>query len=313
MISALLIFAISLAVLIFSAQKFTDSAENIGNYFKMPSFVIGVFIVGIGTSLPELVSAIVAVSKGMSEIVSGNVIGANISNILLITGTIAVFHRRDIVLSSKYIFIDLHYLLGSVFILALFSYDGVIEWHEAIIGILVFLFYSLYLIKNETPEFSQEPTERDSKTPFPFMSFVLLIAAGYLIYLSADYTVSSLEQIATALEIPRYVVALTILSIGTTLPELAVNLSAIKKGKAEMAVGNVLGSSVFNSLMVPSVASFFGNLEVPENLLHFSLPVLGACALFFYLITQDKRISKWEGILFIMIYILFLIEIVARN
>lgn len=308
-----LVFLVALSVLIFSARKFTQSAEILGSFFGMPAFVIGVFIVGIGTSLPELVSAILAVQQGVSEIVPGNVFGSNISNILLITGTLALLHKIDIHLSSKYIFIDLHYLIGSVFVLILFSYDGIIEWHESVVGLIIFLVYSVYLIKDEAPELNQKNLKFPKQDSFPGLSLLILLLAVGGIYLGADYTISSLQKIAIGLSIPNSVIALTVLSIGTTLPELVVNISAIKQGKAEMALGNVLGSCVFNSLMVPSVASFFGPITVPDNLLHFSLPVMAGAALFFYLITHDKRVSRWEGMLFIMIYVLFLVKIVARN
>jgi len=99
------------------------------------------------------------------------------------------------------------------------------------------------------------------------------------------------------------------LSLGTTLPELAVSISAIRQDKAELAIGNVLGSCVFNSLMIPAVTSAFGVIHVPENLLTFSLPVMAASGLFFYMLTQDKRISSWEGFLLVMVYALFLLEI----
>jgi cation:H+ antiporter len=124
-------------------------------------------------------------------------------------------------------------------------------------------------------------------------------------------SISSLEKIAIDLSIPKSLVALTILSLGTTLPELAVNISAIKQGKAEMAIGNILGSCIFNTLVIPSIASFFGKITVPDSLLQFSLPVMAACGLLFYLLTQDKKISVWEGLMFICLYGLFIFKTVT--
>ena len=137
----------------------------------------------------------------------------------------------------------------------------------------------------------------------------MLLGSGVGIYFGANYTVGSISAIAEGLQIPPAVIALTVLSIGTTLPELAVNISAIRRGNAEMAIGNVLGSSIFNTLIIPAVASWIGQIHVPASLLTFSLPVMLGSGLFFYLLTQDKRISRWEGILFILIYVLFLIKI----
>lgn len=299
-----IIFILALVGLLLSANFFTISAETIGKYLKLPAFVVGVFIVGIGTSLPELISGIISVSKASSEILSGNIIGANISNILLITGLAVVINRKNITLSSGYMYIDLHYLLGSFIFFYIIAYDGKIEVLEASFGLIMFLFYSIYLIKGE----SSDSTEGHKHDTFPFSAFFVLLIAALGIYFGADYTISSLESIAIDLSIPKSIIALTLLSLGTTLPELAVNITAIKQGKAEMAIGNVLGSCVFNTLFIPAAASFFGPIFVTDNLLYFSLPVMAACGLLFYLLTQDKKVSVWEGLMFISLYGLFIFK-----
>ena len=120
-----------------------------------------------------------------------------------------------------------------------------------------------------------------------------------------------MSAIATALHIPSSIIALTLLSLGTTLPELTVNIAALRQGKPEMAVGNVLGSCVFNALVIPPVTAAFAPIDVPANLLAFSLPVMAGAGLLFYLLAQDKRISIWEGLLFVCLYLLFMIKIIA--
>lgn len=305
MINQLLLFAGGLTVLLFSARFFTNAAESIGSYLRMPSFVIGVFIVGIGTSLPELVASVLSVRQGVSEIVAGNVIGANITNILLITGVVAWLHKRDIVLSKEYIFIDLHYLIGAFFLFALVSYDGLITWKEAITGVIAFFVYSFYLVNDG----KRDPHETVEKQSFPVKELLLLLVTGVGIYFGADYTVASISALANMAGIPPSIIALTVLSLGTTLPELAVNISAIRQGKAEMAIGNVLGSSIFNAMVIPGAAAAFGNIQVPAVITGFSLPVMLGAGLFFYLLTQDKKISRWEGILYLCIYALFMMKV----
>jgi cation:H+ antiporter len=307
----LLIFAASLALLVFSARFFTSAAEKIGYFLKMPQMVIGIFIVGIGTSLPELISGSLAVKQGTSEILSGNILGSNISNILLITGLAVVFSqvmlKRGIDLASSYIFIDLHFLIGSFFYFCMIAYDGVIKTPEALMGLGIFIIYSLYLIRNvESIDVSKEKKE---KGPFPIMSVGILLAACLGIYFGAEYTVSSLGKIAISLHVPSSIVALTLLSLGTTLPELVVNISAIRQGKAELAVGNVLGSCIFNTLVIPPVASLFGTITVPRDLLVFSLPVMAASGLLFYMLAADKKMSVYEGLLFVSIYVVFVLHI----
>lgn len=304
MILNLCIFIAAIAALLASAKLFTDAAEGVGKFLKFPPFVIGVFIVGIGTSLPELISGVLSVNKGVSEILSGNIIGSNISNILLITGLAVSINRKSIVINTNYLYIDLHFLLGSFFYLYVIAYDGHITFAEAFMGIVMFVVYSIYLIKGEpAPAGAVKSTEK-----LPVKSLALLLVSAVGIYFGADYTVFSLEKIAIALNIPNSIIALTLLSLGTTLPELTVNIAAIRKGKAEMAIGNVLGSSIFNTLVIPFAGSAFGEIKVPENLLAFSLPVMAASGVLFYLLTQDKKISLWEGLMFVCLYALFILK-----
>jgi cation:H+ antiporter len=302
----LVLFSASLAVLLFSAKVFTNSAEKIGKYLGMPSFVIGVFIVGIGTSLPELFSGIISVKNGVSEILSGNIIGANISNILLITGFAVVLNRKTIVLRSNYIYIDLHFLLGSFLYFYIIAFDGIINLAESAVGILIFTIYSIYLIKGNNSEIEDEVKE---ERVFPARVLLILIGGGVGIYFGASFTVQTLGKIAEALNVPSSIIALTLLSLGTTLPELAVNYSAIREGKGEIALGNTLGSCVFNTLVIPPVCALIGRIDVPADLLGFSLPLMAACGLLFYLLTQDKRISLWEGLMLMCLYVLFLIKV----
>ena len=306
-----LTFVAALALLLVAARHFTFAAERIGKWMGLSPFVVGVFIVGIGTSLPELISGILAVRAGASEIVAGNVMGSNISNLLLITGIAALIARPEIKLGSRYILIDMHYLLGAFFVFAVIGHDGKITWVEGLFGVFTFLIYSIYLIKQGGEEL-EEALIMGKRKVVPIRDLLILVVAAVAIYFGAEFTVSSITEIATGLRIPPSLIALTALSLGTTLPELAVNISAIREGKSEMAIGNILGSCVFNSLMVPSVASFFGEVHIPEHLLTFSLPVMLGAGLFFYLLTNDKRISRWEGWLFVILYALFVVQLVQE-
>lgn len=302
------LFVLSLAVLLLSARFFTGAAEHIGHYFGLSNFVIGIFIIGIGTSLPELISAVFAVSHNSSSIVPGNIIGANCSNLLLVIGLAAILSRDDIRLGSQYIYIDLHFLIGSAIFFILIAYDGSIHFPEAIFGLVIFLVYSFYLMKHnkvlekDLKDLSAAPPQKIWL--LPEMGILVLSAVG--IYFGADYTIRAINHISAHLHVPQSVISLTALSLGTTLPELAVNITAIRKNKAELAIGNVLGSCVFNSLAIPAVASAFGSIEVPDLLLHFSLPVMAGASILFYMLAQDKHISRWEGILLVILYIVFL-------
>ena len=308
MVLEIVIFLAALSALLVSSNYFTSAASAIGSFFKLPPFVVGIFIVGIGTSLPELVSGILSVASGNSEILSGNVMGANISNLLLVTGFAVVINRRKIDLGETYIFTDLNFMIGSFFYFALIAFDGEIVFTEAFMGIVIFLIYSFHLLKgNKTTEIETDSL-KISKFPVKDLLILLLCAVG--IYFGADFTINSLSKIAVTLHVPSSFIALTLLSLGTTLPELTVNISAIRKGQSTMAIGNVLGSCISNTLLIPSIASLFGAIAVPSSLISFSLPVMLGAGVMFYMLTQDKKISVSEGYLFFALYALFLIKII---
>jgi cation:H+ antiporter len=144
---------------------------------------------------------------------------------------------------------------------------------------------------------------------FPWRDVLVIGTAAGLIYLGARYTISSLESLALLAGVAPELIALTLLSLGTTLPELVVSAIAARAGKADVAVGNVLGSCVFNTLAVTGAASLVRPLVVTSDMLELPLPVFGAAALLFYLLTLDKRVSRWEGLLFMLVYALFVLEV----
>ena len=309
MLLALLTFAASLVVLLAAARFFTQGAERIGLALGMSPFAVGVLIVSVGTSLPELVASIVAANGGTSQIVLGNVLGANLSNLLLVMGAVAVAARTSLQLGEQYILIDLHFLLGSVLLLALALRDGVVGRLEGVALLTAYGVYLLYLLREGRTE--GEPT-RAGAAPAAAVAWrdvLVLGASATLIYVGARYTISSLETIALRAGVSADLVALTLLSMGTTLPELVVSATAARAGKADVAVGNVLGSCVFNTLAVTGTASLVGPLHATAEMRELPLPVFGASALLFYLLTLDKRVSRWEGVLLLLVYGFFILEV----
>lgn len=305
------VFLASLTVLLISSKYFTNAAEKLGLHFGLSPFVIGVFIIGIGTSLPELISGFLAVNKGASEIVAGNILGANISNIFLIAGIAAIIAKKRIDLGSQYITVDLHFMLGGAFLLGLVMYDGVIAFPEGLFLLAAFVTYTIYILSSgNKAEIILEDIDKPKQGITKYV--VILLGGAVGIYFGADYTVQAIEKMAGIANIPPSIISLTALSLGTTLPELSVNITAIRQGKAEMAIGNVLGSCVFNSLAIPGLVGLAGDIKVPTGLLNFSLPLFLVASLFFYLLTLDKKISAHEGILFIIFYGFFLFKIASE-
>lgn len=309
MLQPSLIFVASLAALLVAARFFTAGAERIGLAFGMSPFVVGVLIVSVGTSLPELVASLLSVRAGTSEIVGGNVLGANAANLLLILGAVTVVTpAKGITLGEQYLFIDLHFMLGAMILLGAVMMDGLIGRAEGALLVLVYVIYIVYQVREgRTPSAEAVAAEGlPDQSRNLAMDFGILAAAGFAIYLAGSYTVSSLEQLAELLGISPAVASVTILSVGTTLPELVVSVTAARKGLAALAIGNILGSSIFNSLAVAGGSAALGRVIVPHDLLAFALPFVAASTLLFYLLTQDKRISRWEGMLMMVMFVLFI-------
>ena len=303
------IFIISLVVLIKSSDYFTDSAEKVGLYFGLPAFIVGVTIVAIGTSLPELISSIFAVLENSSEIVVGNVIGSNITNIFLVLGIAAIIGKK-IKITHELIHVDLPLLVGSAFLLAVTIWDGVFTFPEALLcigGIVLYLAYTLNTERNcEDKEIGKEMKGELKKGKLDWKTWVILVASSLFIYLGAKYTIQSVIELSEILNIGKELIAISVVALGTSVPELMVTISAARKGNSEMAVGNVLGSNIFNSLAVMGIPALIGTLIIPQGILTFGLPMMLIATLLYFFITQDREITKWEGWLLILFYVFFI-------
>lgn len=302
-------FVLSLAGLLVAAKVFTSAAERVGLALGLSPFVVGVLIVAVGTSLPELVAGIVAVRSGVSEIVAGSVLGSNNSNLLLVMGVVAVAARGTFTLGEAFIQVDKHFLLGSVLMLGLVMPDGMVDRVEALFLLVAYVVYVFYLLRSgEGSAMAARPASRPRLTT---RDLLLLVAGGVAIAVAAERTVHFLTGIAGLLAVSPAVASVTILSIGATLPEAVIGATASRRGQGEMVVGLILGSCIFNALGVLGVAALVGPVAVPSAMSILALPVHAAAALLFYLLTMDAKVSRWEGALFLMVYALFLVRIAA--
>lgn len=298
----LVLFVVSLTVLLKAADWFINAAERIGLSFGVAPFIIGVTIVSFGTSLPELATSIAAIFAGTSEIVVGNVVGSNITNIALVVGVIAVVARR-IDIDNDIMNIDMPKLLASAAFLWFILIDNTVTMVEAVIslaGILIFIIYSVNADRLLT---------KGKRPIVAWWDYLILIAGGTLIYFSAQFTIGFATEFAEQVGLPMKVVGLLMIALGTSLPELIVSLQAIRKGKTGIAVGNVLGSNIFNSFLVIGVPRFFGDLIIPESIHEFSLPFMGMLTLLFAFMCITRKISRWEGYMLILFYIYFITQL----
>lgn len=296
------ILIVSLALLLKSSDYFIENAERIGLSLGVSSFIIGVTIVALGTSLPELATSIASVLLDTSEVVVGNVVGSNVTNILLVLGLTA-FIGKKLYVREGVIKAELPYLFLSAVVFYFIIYDQKIALYESLI-LLAML--TIYIIQTFSNDDSDEEQDRP-KTEYWRILIIIGSAAG--IYFGADYTIKSLINLSELFNINTGVLALSLVALGTSLPEVAVSISAMIKGKGDIALGNVIGSNIFNTYGVMGIPSLFGDLEIPADILVFATPFMLAITLGLFLLGQGKVIDRWGGASLILLYIFFMIQI----
>jgi len=300
----ILIFLLSLVILLHASDWFIAAAEKVGLSLGIPPFIVGVTIVAAGTSLPELVTSIFAVLENSSEIVVGNVVGSNITNILLVLGLTAIVGKK-IEIDFDIMNIDMPLFVGSAFMLYFCIYDNSFSKIEAVvclIGLLIFLAYTFGADK-------QELEEGEEKVALDWKVFAMLLLGGVGIKYGAEYTVKSIIEISSQLNIAKEAIALSAVAFGTSLPEIIVSIKAARKGKPEIAIGNVLGSNIFNTFAVMGIPGLLGVLTIPPNVTAFSLPLMMAASMLFLIMMITRKISNWEGYILILFYVIFISEL----
>jgi len=300
-----LALAAGLMILSLSSDWFVGSGEKIGLFFRLPSFIIGVIIIGFGTSLPELASSIVSVIQNRSEIVISNAIGSNITNIFLVLGVSALFAG---VYTIKHDFFqaDLPFLIGSATLISLMTYDMVFTTLEALICLgALGLYLYISITQGQISEQIKEEEAEEIVKP-SLVTWLVLLVSPVLITLGASLTVRAVVRISEIINIGADIIAVTAVALGTSLPEVMVSIQAARKGKGDIAVGNVIGSNIFNTFAVMGVSALFGPLKITETYPRQTLPFFIGATVLCYFIIQDRKVYRYEGILLLIFYVFFL-------
>ncbi len=295
------LFVVSIVVLLKASDWFVDSSEKIGLSLGISPFVIGVTIVAFGTSLPELASSIVAVVNKDSAIVTGNVIGSNVANICLVLGVVAIV-ARGIKMDYAVLDVDIPVLVASALLLYVFTYDGVVNWVD---GIFLMAMLVIFLISS----FRSHKGDDSVKVDAGWKAYALLILGAVGVYFGASYTVTSIQEVSSVMGISSGVIAMSAVALGTSLPEVIVSVAAARKGKPGMAVGNVVGSNIFNSFAVMGIPSFFGDIIVPAADIDLSLIFMIGITLLFAFMAAANNVSRWEGVMLVMMYLIFIAQL----
>lgn len=299
-----LIFLVSLVVLVKGADWLLDGAEKIGLSIGLSPFIIGVVIIGLGTSFPELVSSIFGVLSGVYEIPVANAVGSNIANILLVIGFSAIV-AREIVIKKDLILLDIPLLVISTAIFWMVAGDGIINFVESIILLITFIIYFLYTIFHKL-NIEEESYNKKVDNKFRF-KYLVMTAVGFTgLVVGAKYMIDAVVAVSSILNIGAGVISLIAISIGTSLPELVVSIKAALSGKLEMAIGNIFGSNIFNILMVTGVSGLIHNLSIDIQTLSIAIPVMVLATIIFSVSVMSRKIYIYEGAMFVVVYVIFI-------
>ena len=311
-LSVILLIA-GMVLLIKGADWFVEGASSIAKAMKIPSLVIGLTLVSIGTSMPEFSVSLQSSLAGKNDLSFGNVIGSNIFNTLVVVGVSAIF--IPLVVSKEIKKYDLPILIGIYLLLILFGFvisSGTIEVWEAVILFLLTIIYTAFLIYRSRDEIKNSKNEEAPKRKWWLNLILVAIGLAGIIF-GGDLVVDNASFIATKLGMSDLLVGLTIVAVGTSLPELVTSMVAAKKGEADIAVGNAIGSSLFNIVLILGFCSIISPATVELSSLVDCLIMLASAVLVFLFSFKSMKVNGWQGILLLGVYAAYLAYIIFRN
>ncbi len=317
------LFVVGFIILIKGADLLVDGASSIGVKLKLPSIVIGLTIVSFGTSLPELLVNMVASFNGNSQLAIGNVLGSNIANILLILGISALI--RPLPITKNTYFSEIPFSLIATLLvgflanatifneadqtdgLLLSSYDGVV----LLFFFVLFLSYVYVVAKQNNDEI--EGLEIPIMTNQKSVIYILIGIVG--LYFGGQWVVNGAIELATLFGMSQSFIGLTIVAIGTSLPELVTSIIAVRRNNTDIAVGNAVGSNIFNLLWILGLSATIKPLafEVVSNSDIFMIIIASTMLIMAVIVGKKTVISRWEGLWFFLAYIAYMVFLVIRG
>lgn len=308
MIQTYLFLLAGLLLLFVSGKYLVDSSVAIAKRFRIPSMIIGLTVVAFGTSAPELLVSIQAALKGLPEIAMGNVVGSNISNILLVLAITALIF--PIPVPKKSVRQDWPALMLVSLLLFAFAWDGTLTRLEGLIFILILVAYlGIAVFQAKKHPVVQEKEADSGKQMKMWLAALIFFASCAGLALGANLLVENAAIIAEGLGVSQRVISITMVAVGTSIPELATSVIAALKKETDIAIGNIIGSNIMNILSVLGVTSLMGNISVDHAISHFDIPwMLGVTLLLLFMMIPAARakIIRWEGALMIVVYLLYI-------
>lgn len=320
MIISILLVALGLVLLVKGADYLVDGASNIAKKFHIPEIIIGLTIVSIGTSMPELVVSVNSALQGHADISIGNVLGSNIANLLLILGACAVIKPLEFKRQTRLFETPIAIVTTVMFFIMCNTFNQTITRYEGLIlllGCLLFIIYNIYMAKNGDQIDMEEGLEEKRVVEIvpTWKSIINIILGIVALKFGGDLVVNNAVEIATLLGISETLISLTIVAIGTSLPELVTSITATRKGETDMAIGNIIGSNIFNILLIIGTSAVLCpiNYAITYNS-DFILLIIGSIMLAIYPFVGKKNyMGRLQGATFVTMYIVYILTAVLTK
>lgn len=303
-----LLIALGFAMLVKGADWFVDGASGIAARFGIPQLVIGLTIVAMGTSAPEAAVSITAAFKGSADITIGNVVGSNILNILIILGLTSAIVAVAVAKSTvRY---EIPYMIGITLLLLVLGYTGnTISRMEGVVLWAAFLVYLGYLFRMAKKNKEEVPDEMKEQ---PLWRLLIAAVVGLiLIVWGSDVTVNAATAIAKAIGVSERFIGLTIVALGTSLPELFTSVSAALKGKADIAIGNIVGSNIFNILFVVGTTALITPVVFAPHFIIDTTIAIASAVLLLLCVFKKKRLNRTAGIVMLLSYAAYFVYLMS--
>jgi len=300
-----IIFLTAMSALIYGADFIIKESERIALHFNISHFVIGATLVAFGTSLPEMAASMMASSAGKSDMAVANVVGSVIFNISLVLGIVFLIAKK--MNPNRNLFAkDSAWVIIPVVIFFIMTQDGEIGRVDGALFLLLMVSYLYFLFTDSKEDLENEIDDSLSKEKFNWVKSVILLSIGFVLTIGgASFVIDSGSNIARIFGISEWIIGIFLISLGTSLPELVVSLVAVKKGHAEMSIGNIIGSNVANFSMVLGAASLINPLTVDLVATKFDMLIMLGVSVTLLFILANKLYNKAGAIFLLMILALF--------
>lgn len=296
--------------LIKGSDFFVDGASSIASILKIPTVIVGLTIVAFGTSAPEAAVSITSSLTGSNAMAVSNIIGSNLFNILMIIGVCALL--GNLLMEKNVLNKDLPFLVGITLLFAAFIFiGGDISNIEGVILLIILIGYLIYLVMNARKSSNANEVEKPKMSLPKSIVFIIIGLIG--IVLGGDFVVDSASAIAMAFGMSETLVGLTIVAIGTSLPELVTSITALKKGENQLIIGNVIGSNIFNILFVLGASSAISAIPIDSSMIIDVLFMVGVTVLCFIFGKTQSKYDKKEGAILVSLFVVYMAFAIWRN